>query len=504
MYFKQILSVLSVYGATGLSSCQKSHGGGPSGAEPLNVQSPNAPVHQLNLESLGPAAQQGYKFLVNDNYIGCGIPIPVMQRAMDAKVLIPGPLMQAFFPTAASDVFTASGIPGRNQENAKIAPSFNAFTTERGVQAINFNCLSCHGDIVGDQFVVGLGNRTRDFTQDIRAFSKILPLFARTDAEREEVAIFNRSMEAIAPYVKTKTIGTNPAVNLTYALFAHRRVDDFTWSDAPLLAPPGTEFPPVDVPPWWRMKWKSSMFYNGEFVSNHHRVMMLASALCVKDDKAILAQEAKFKNLETFIKSLEAPRYPRPINGERASRGQRLYARHCAQCHGTYGDQGNTDYKTPLIPIEVVDTDPALMEQQTGPVDKRFREWGDAFSRNVYGEGMQTRENRGYIAPPLHGIWATAPYLHNGSVPSLEGVLNTRARPKFWQKTVFDPKQDYDIEGMSVRFRELSQGQNSALPLTKRYIYDTTLPGYGNGGHRFGDLLLQAERNAILEYLKTL
>lgn len=55
-----------------------------------------------------------------------------------------------------------------------------------------------------------------------------------------------------------------------------------------------------------------------------------------------------------------------------------------------------------------------------------------------------------------------------------------------------------------MRFRELPQGQKAALSLTKRYIYDTTLPGYGNSGHRFGDLLLQAERNAILEYLKTL
>jgi hypothetical protein len=113
-------------------------------------------------------------------------------------------------------------------------------------------------------------------------------------------------------------------------------------------------------------------------------------------------------------------------------------------------------------------------------------------------------ENRGYIAPSLNGIWATAPYLHNGSVPTLDGVINSRSRPKYWQKTSFDSSKDYDVENMSVHHRSLDSGQQFALPLTKRYIYDTTIPGYGNGGHRFGDLLLQVERNAILEYLKTL
>jgi hypothetical protein len=39
---------------------------------------------------------------------------------------------------------------------------------------------------------------------------------------------------------------------------------------------------------------------------------------------------------------------------------------------------------------------------------------------------------------------------------------------------------------------------------TKIHLYDTTLPGYGNGGHTFGDALSDADRKAVIEYLKTL
>ena len=46
----------------------------------------------------------------------------------------------------------------------------------------------------------------------------------------------------------------------------------------------------------------------------------------------------------------------------------------------------------------------------------------------------------GYMAPPLDGIWATAPFFHNGSVPTIEGVLNSKARPAIWQRVNYDSK----------------------------------------------------------------
>jgi hypothetical protein len=87
--------------------------------------------------------ERGYDFLINGDYVGCGIPVDVMRRAIAAKHLIPPPVMSAFFPMAASRVFGPSGLPERNFDNADVMPAFNVFETPRGVKAMNFNCLSC-------------------------------------------------------------------------------------------------------------------------------------------------------------------------------------------------------------------------------------------------------------------------------------------------------------------------------------------------------------------------
>ena len=109
----------------------------------------------------------------------------------------------------------------------------------------------------------------------------------------------------------------------------------------------------------------------------------------------------------------------------------------------------------------------------------------------------------GYIAPPLDGVWATAPYLHNGSVPDLRSLLDSRLRPDFWQHRVNPRTYDPTVLGWEY---ELLRHDKSAVgePNAKARVYDPTLPGYGNDGHLFGDGLTDAERTAVIEYLKTL
>ena len=101
----------------------------------------------------------------------------------------------------------------------------------------------------------------------------------------------------------------------------------------------------------------------------------------------------------------------------------------------------------------------------------------------------------GYIAPPLDGIWVTAPFFHNASVPDLEGVLNSKARPKYWTRDFNNPV--YDYENIGWKYKEENAPGGSAT-------FNTTKPGCGNQGHYFGDKLSDAERDAVIEYLKTL
>ena len=97
-----------------------------------------------------------------------------------------------------------------------------------------------------------------------------------------------------------------------------------------------------------------------------------------------------------------------------------------------------------------------------------------------------------YAARPLYGIWAAAPFLHNGSVPTLyDLLLPPEQRPK---KFALGARQYDPVKlGFAV---ETSCTQPDCL-------VDTTRTGDGNGGHLWGTDLSEADRMALLEYLKT-
>src|SRR5262249_9350874 len=99
------------------------------------------------------------------------------------------------------------------------------------------------------------------------------------------------------------------------------------------------------------------------------------------------------------------------------------------------------------------------------------------------------RTTNKYVARPLTAAWATAPYLHNGSVPTLYDLLLPAAkRPKAFPLG----HRDYDPKKLGYR-------TDVARP---RFTFDTALPGNSNAGHESGTDLSAEERWALLEYLK--
>ena len=113
------------------------------------------------------------------------------------------------------------------------------------------------------------------------------------------------------------------------------------------------------------------------------------------------------------------------------------------------------------------------------------------------------KATKGYQAPPLDGIWATAPYFHNGSVPTLAGVLNSKERPKAFTRSFQTDEADYDKGNVGWKVTAPAVSEKASA-IEKRKVYDTTQPGRGNGGHTYGDGLTAEERAAVIEYLKTL
>jgi hypothetical protein len=106
---------------------------------------------------------------------------------------------------------------------------------------------------------------------------------------------------------------------------------------------------------------------------------------------------------------------------------------------------------------------------------------------------LDTRPPYGpYAARPLFGIWAAAPYLHNGSVPTLYDLLSPpQQRPKSFPLG----HREYDPVKLGFAADVACSGEDCMV--------DTSLPGSGNGGHVFGTDMSEADRMALLEYLKT-
>jgi mono/diheme cytochrome c family protein len=236
---------------------------------------------------------------------------------------------------------------------------------------------------------------------------------------------------------------------------------------------------------------KNAMFYNGFGRGDFARFLMASNLLTVSDTAEAKDVDQHFPDVLAYIYSIRPPKFPKPIDQPLAAKGSAIFKQHCSTCHGTYGK--NESYPNLLIPASIIQTDSLLSTSNYS--SPQFVNW---FNQSWFTSGdhpAKLEPFRGYIAPPLDGVWATAPYLHNGSVPDLETLLNSKKRPTHWKRDFNQPSYQYDIPGWTWEAKE-SPGDKS--------VYNTTLPGYRNVGHYFGDRLSNSERRAVIEYLKTL
>lgn len=105
----------------------------------------------------------------------------------------------------------------------------------------------------------------------------------------------------------------------------------------------------------------------------------------------------------------------------------------------------------------------------------------------------------GYVNSPLDGIWMRAPYLHNGSVPTLRDLLN---KPENRPRQFCRGDEVYDWQNLGFVSAPVMDGARATCP--KTFLYKTDSPGNGNGGHFWGTDLSDADKDALMELLKTL
>jgi hypothetical protein len=352
-----------------------------------------------------------------------------------------------------------------------------------GGQGVGVDCLLCHGGSVAGQSYVGLGNASLD----------LYGLF-------EELAAAEGS-PVPPPYRFSNTRGTIEAVASLEFLLAFR--------DADLNVRPPQFLGPLhdqvceDTPAWWLLKKKRTMYHGGSIDAQSLRSLMTFMLSPLNSGTFIKKQEGVFADVKAYLLSLEPPKYPFPVDRSLAARGKEVFTKTCSRCHGTYGTDWT--YPSKVIDVDVVGTDRALVDSSTPQGLDRYRASWFGQQRRPDGEAYAIVDRHGYQAPPLDGVWATAPYFHNASVPTLYQVLRSKARPKVYTRSYRTGEEDYDPVKVGWKVTVLDRGPGESAPgYERRRVYDTTQPGRGNGGHTFGDRLTEDERLAVIEYLKTL
>jgi mono/diheme cytochrome c family protein len=343
------------------------------------------------------------------------------------------------------------------------------------------NCLSCHQGKVAGQVIPGVPNShyaLQTLMEDVR----------NTKLKLGKRLIRMDMASAVFPLGTTN--GTTNAVMFGMALMANR---DPQLNVKPNLPPPMTHHD-HDAPAWWNFRKKSRLYSDG-FSPKGHRPLMQFMLIPENGPKFFADHEDEFQEIYAWLESLEAPAYPFDIDHALAKQGEVIFNNHCADCHGTYGAEET--YPNKIVPIDEIGTDPVRL---TALSPEHRHAYGQSWFAH-FGEHKTIDDPGGYVAPPLDGIWASAPYFHNGSVPTLWHVLNSAERPAIWRRT----ENGYDQEKVGLEiatFDTLPDDVKSGRE--RRKYFDTSKYGKSAQGHTFPDALSIEEKRAVLEYLKTL
>ncbi|WP_373078417.1 hypothetical protein [Zhongshania sp.] len=455
---------------------------------------------------------------------------------------------------------------------------------------INSNCQGCHGVQIDDKFAVGGGGGMLDASVSSRDFAAF--------GSPSGIAIDRLGLAG-------RVRGTNNAQfsNIT-ALTGVQTPQQF--AAVMTNGTTGTG----DTPAWWNVGHRPVKFVDAMFPGDAVRVDFALFSPLLTNKYGIPEQNpgwisAHVQDGDHYIMSRRAPVYLGEIDTELAEQGAVLFHAKdlwaanlnnpiaqplggngsCASCHGAYSPRyvnkpeflanpalvGIASY---VVPIDIIDTDRVRLDSYNDGTNEANSNTAVAYPetadqpgiddcrvQNMPGQQINAQGQErpsGYAAPPLYGVWATAPYLHNGSVPDVWSLLDSSKRPTVWKRVSKPARADqvgsvvmgfdsnfnraYDRERMGWKYEELDcggvsasvsvqcnpSGLESAFFLSEFYgnlllgwnitnpptlsnqdienrkIYNTTLFSQGNGGHGFSDVLTDTERRAIIEYLKTL
>lgn len=434
-----------------------------------------------------------------------------------------------FFIPRGPSVLMAQGNPVHRM-------GFTTMETSNGT-GFTISCAQCHSSHLFGRKVIGLTNRFPRANEFFLQGLTVAPYVSKSffqwalNANPGEASMYERSRLSMS-FIGAKQpvqLGLDTSLAQVALSLAHRAPDE--WAErkpVPLRAEPLTSLVADSKPAvWWNVKYKNRFLSDGSVVSGNPIFTNfiwneIGRGTDLHELESWLASnESVVRELTTAVFAAEAPRWTdffaaESINEDKAKRGEKVFIDRCQRCHGIYekawSQPGAEQWplavrlkttkvtyrdKTPVIDVG---TDPgrylgmkSLEALNTLSISKR--------------NGIVIEAQKGYVPPPLVGIWARWPYFHNNSAPSLCAVITVaKDRPKtYWAHEALSPSRDFDSDCVGYP-------TNVPNPVPAReFYYDTRKKGLSNSGHEEKilvengrELMTMDQKRELIEFLKTL
>ncbi len=411
-----------------------------------------------------------------------------------------------------------------------------------GTTGFSISCAACHAGSLFGKTVLGMTNRFPGANHAFVSLKGLAPYADSTifkifnTATPGENRLFERAIKNLkAVAVRDPLLpGLDTSLSQVSLSLAKRNPDSWASKNDFLEAHPRydrLQDVPADSKPavWWNLKYKNRWLSDGSIVSGNP---VFTNILWNEIGRGVdlheldqwLSSNSKIiEELTTAVFSIEAPKYTdffpaEKINLEAAKRGEVLFNQSCTQCHGQYQKAWSQPDSESFSAKDRLQTLQVNYKRHTPVFDvgtDRFRSQGMAslvaLNKLEISQRNQTlvKTQVGYVPPPLVGIWARWPYLHNNSVPDLCSLLTSaRNRPvTYYAGEAINPNSDFDSQcnGYPKGAKAPSAWK------TNNRLYDTRRKGLGNVGHDEGivsrngvDIFSQEQKLDLIQFLQTL
>lgn len=411
-----------------------------------------------------------------------------------------------------------------------------------GAMGFTISCAECHSSQLFGKTVLGMTNRFPRANEVFVKAKKSMKVFSpkmfqhynhATDVETDMTRELKRNVKSISAKMPLQR-GLDTSLAQVALSLARRNQDAYATRSEEFEKRPRKDLldeMPADSKPavWWNVKYKNRWLSDGSIVSgNPISTNILWNEIGRGVDLEelegwMLSNEKSLRELTTAVLSTEAPRFTDffpvdQIDLNKAKAGEKIFENTCARCHGHYEKAWSQSNAHELSKMDLVKTIRVAYPQPTmvrdvGTDPNRYLGMQSLTPLNDLNiskkMGVRVVPQKGYVPPPLVGIWARWPYFHNNSVPSLCALLTASSQraKAYYAGEAINPETDFDstCNGYPVGNKVPENWKQ------KEFYFDTTREGMRNVGHDEGiflqngkELLTSSQKWELIQYLQTL